>query len=76
MGAFVGITICLHLVSLEKLVEYVMRKKYNFIFVSTPDGDLIKAFYNFKNKTIQSFPRGGVAKLREWGWLIEKKHKK
>tara|TARA_R100000664_G_scaffold1672_5_gene4402 strand:- start:10799 stop:11044 length:246 start_codon:yes stop_codon:yes gene_type:complete len=76
MGAFVGITICLHLVSLEKLVEYVMRKKYNFIFISTPDGNLIKAFYNFKNKTIQSFTRGGVAKLRLFQWLIEKRNKK
>ena len=53
-----------------------MKKKYNFIFVSTPDGDLIKAFYDFKNNTIQSFTKGGIAKLREWGWLIKKKHKK
>ena len=53
-----------------------MKKKYNFIFVCTPNGDLIKAFYDFKNKTIQSFTKGGIAKLREWGWLIEKNIKK
>tara|TARA_X000001388_G_scaffold77268_1_gene77324 strand:- start:12344 stop:12511 length:168 start_codon:yes stop_codon:yes gene_type:complete len=53
-----------------------MKKKYKFIFISTPNGDLIKAFYDFKNNTIQSFTKGGIAKLREWGWLIEKKHKK
>lgn len=53
----------------------VKRRKYpdKSVWICTPKGGLVRAFYNFNKKFIKSYTRGGVPELRLWGWDIEKK---
>lgn len=51
-----------------------MFKKYtNQTYLATPDGEIIKVYYNFKKHFIKSYTKNGISTLRKWGWDIEKK---
>jgi len=49
-----------------------MNKYTNKTYLVTPDGKVIKVYYNFKKGLIKSYTKGGVPTLRKWGWDIEK----
>jgi hypothetical protein len=53
-----------------------LMKKDNSVWICTPKGALVKAFYSFQEAFIKSYTRGGVVELRKWGWDIEKRYKK
>lgn len=48
-----------------------MKNKSTFIV--TPKGEIVRAYYDFKKRVIESYTLGGVKLLRKWGWDIEKK---
>ena len=43
------------------------------VWISTPNGGLIKSSYNFERLFIKSYTKGGVVELRKWGWNIAKR---
>jgi len=45
------------------------------VCIGTPKGELIFVYLDWKKNRIQSLTRGGVPKLREYGWDIAKKRK-
>jgi len=51
-------------------------RKDDSVWICTPKGGLVKAFYSFEKAFIKSYTRGGVVELRKWGWDIEKRYKK
>jgi len=51
------------------------RSEKKAVWICTPNGGLVKMYYNFKTFFIKSFTRGGVKELRKWGWDIENRHK-
>ncbi len=51
---------------------YNRENKYT-IYIVTPEGEIIKVNLNWGKNIIKSLTRGGIAKLREYGWDIEKK---
>ena len=42
------------------------------VYISTPKGEIVRVNLNWKENKIQSHTKGGIAKLREYGWDIEK----
>ena len=42
-------------------------------YIGTPKGEIIIVNLNLKRGRIQSRTRGGISKLREYGWNILKK---
>ena len=42
------------------------------VYISTPKGEIVCVNLNWKENKIQSRTKGGIAKLREYGWDIEK----
>ena len=51
----------------------IILRKDKSIWIGTPNGKLIKSFYNFEKSFIKSYTRGGVMELRKWGWDIAKR---
>ncbi len=51
---------------------YNKENKYT-IYIVTPGGEVIRVNLNWGKNIIKSLTRGGVDKLREYGWDIEKK---
>ena len=45
------------------------------IYITTIKGELISVSLNLGKNTIKSYTRGGIQKLREYGWNIKKKGK-
>jgi len=48
--------------------------KSKSIFIVTPKGEIVRAYYDFKKRVIESYTLGGVKLLRKWGWDIEKRY--
>ena len=47
--------------------------KKNMVYICTPKGELILVYLNWKKNVIQSLTRGGISKLRTFGWNIAKR---
>ena len=47
--------------------------KKNMVYICTPKGELIHVYLNWKTNKIKSLTRGGIVKLRTFGWNIAKK---
>ena len=45
------------------------------VYIGTPKGEIVIVSLNWKKNTIQSLTRGGIVKLRKYGWNILKKGK-
>ena len=51
----------------------IKKWKKNMVYVCTPKGELILVYLNLKKNLIKSATKGGITKLREYGWGIAKK---
>ena len=50
--------------------------KKNMVYICTPDKQIVYVWLDLKRGKIESRTIGGIAKLREFGWDIEKKKKR